>query len=318
MTGKSAGLQTGEFADFGTFDELFDAYKRQAEYALGDLPQSQVIEYQIERENACYLFVSALFGDCVEKGKSIVDGGACYLGGTSESFGIVNAGDSLAAIKRLVYERKLFTQEQVLAMLDANFEGYEKEWKLFLDAPKYGNDDDFVDDIVRQVSDHACKVAIEAGRKAGMDFFLIVNINNFWNVISGRRTAASADGRRSGEPLANGNTPTAGRDKKGVTAFLNSIAKIDPTLHAGYVHNMKFTRQMFTEDRAKLKFLLDGYFAKGGTQAMITVVNRGDLEQAMIEPDRYRNLIVRVGGFSARFVELERDVQRDILNRTLY
>lgn len=138
------------------------------------------------------------------------------------------------------------------------------------------------------------------------------------HVDHGKSVAASADGRESGAPLANGNTPTAGNDKSGVTAFLNSIVKVDPTVHAGYVHNMKFSKRMFKEERANLEFLLDTYFRNGGQQAMLTVLDRGDLERAMKEPEKYSNLIVRVGGFCARFAELERDLQIDILNRTLY
>jgi pyruvate-formate lyase len=151
-----------------------------------------------------------------------------------------------------------------------------------------------------------------------LDYYLIVNINNYANVSFGKVTAASADGRRAGEPLANGNTPTAGRDQKGVTAFLNSIVKPDPSLHAGYVHNMKFNKRMFREERPKLEALLRTYCANGGTQAMITVLSREDLENALREPEKYRNLMVRVGGFSARFVELSPEVQHDLINRTLY
>jgi pyruvate-formate lyase len=187
-----------------------------------------------------------------------------------------------------------------------------------LDAPKYGNDDEGADAMLCAVSDHVCRYCMEKARGMGYGYFLAVNINNFGSVHEGKRAAASADGRGKGEPLANGSTPTAGRDINGVTAFLNSISKPDPSCHAGYVHNMKFSRRMFREDRKRLEALMDAYFQSGGTQAMITVVDRGDLENAMREPERYANLIVRVGGFSARFVELERDVQLDILNRTLY
>jgi pyruvate-formate lyase len=162
------------------------------------------------------------------------------------------------------------------------------------------------------------KACIEAGKKPGLHHFLVVNINNEGNVSYGRQTGASADGRKSGEPLANGNGPTAGRDTKGPTAFLNSIVKIDPSLHAGYVHNMKFSKEMFNANRPVIETLLSVYFDSGGTQAMITVLNRGDLEKAMEEPEKYKDLIVRVGGFSARFVTLNRDVQLDILKRTHY
>ena len=265
-----------------------------------------------------FLYASLLYDHCLERGLSLIKGGARYRGGVIETFGMVNAADSLAAIKDLVYDRKVLTAERLLAALDANFEGYERERMLLLESPKYGNDIDQVDALVQAVSDHASRYTHSQAPHAGLDYYLIVNINNYANVYEGKRTAASADGRLSGEPLANGNTPTAGRDINGVTAFLNSISKIDPSYHAGYVHNMKFSPQMFHESRPKTEALLNTYFAKGGTQAMLTVVGRGDLEAALREPEKYRNLIVRVGGFSARFVELAPEVQADLLARTLY
>lgn len=315
---ETIGLQTGEADDYKTFDELFAAYKKQVEYFTESLAARHKFEYVAERRLASYLYVSALFDNCIEEGVSVVDEGERYLGGIMESFGNTNTGDSLAAIKKLVYDEKAFTLKELVHMLDVNFEGYEKERKLLLDVPKYGNDDDKTDAIVAEVNAHIGKACMEAGKRAGLHHFLVVNINNEGNVMYGRYIDASADGRKHGAPLANGNTPTAGMDKKGITAFLNSITKIDPNLHAGYVHNIKCTRQLVTKERAKFEALLRAYFANGGTQAMITALNRGDLENAMKEPEKYSNLIVRVGGFSARFVTLARDLQQDILNRTLY
>jgi pyruvate-formate lyase len=134
----------------------------------------------------------------------------------------------------------------------------------------------------------------------------------------GHSTAASADGRLSGTHMNNGNAPSGGSDKEGVTAMLNSIVKPSTAIHAGAVQNMKFSRDMFYEKRDIINVTLKTYFEKGGAQAMITVVNRGDLENALIEPEKYKHIFVRVGGFTARFVELSRDVQQDILSRTLY
>ncbi len=134
----------------------------------------------------------------------------------------------------------------------------------------------------------------------------------------GAETGATPDGRLAGTPTANGNGPTAGNDTCGVTAFLNSIVKPDATIQAGYVHNMKFSKRMLKENRPKFEALLDAYFASGGTQAMITVVGREDLENAMREPQNYRNLMVRVGGFCAKFVDLDRALQQDIVRRTFY
>jgi len=126
------------------------------------------------------------------------------------------------------------------------------------------------------------------------------------------------DGRRAGEPLANGNNPSQGMDRNGATAFLNSLVKLDPAIHAGAVQNMKFSRSLFTHHRPAVDALLGTYFDKGGTQAMITVVDRAELEAAMREPEKWGHLMVRVGGFSARFVDLPREAQLDVLRRTLY
>jgi pyruvate-formate lyase len=317
LTGEELGLALGDFSSFKTFDDLYAAYKKQIEHHLFYLAQRHALEYKAENESAAFLFISMLYDDCIQKGLSIVDRGPVYTGGIVETFGMVNTADSLAAIKKLVYEEKQMTQEQMLAALKADFEGYEREHRLMKTAPKYGNDNDYVDEIMQDVSLHVATACQALGDRVGLDYFLVVNINNFANVSFGSATAASADGRKAGSPYANGNTPTAGNDTKGVTAFMNSIVKPDPSVHAGYVHNMKFSKQMFTKERVKLEALLNTYFAKGGTQAMITVVSRGDLENAMREPEKYRNLIVRVGGFSARFVELNRQVQIDIINRTL-
>ncbi len=151
----------------------------------------------------------------------------------------------------------------------------------------------------------------------GLDSYLVVLINNHANSVLGRHTGASADGRRAGEPMSNANNPTSGNDRSGVTAFLRSLVKLDPTIHAGAVQNMKFGKEMFGPRRAQMEALLGTYFDTGGAQAMITVVGRDDLEAAMREPEKWGHLMVRVGGFSARFVELSPTVQREILERTL-
>ena len=118
--------------------------------------------------------------------------------------------------------------------------------------------------------------------------------------------------------MANANTPAGGNDKKGITALINSIVKPSPAIHAGSVQNFRFGRDIFLNDRAKLELIMKTYFKKGGNQAMLTVINRGDLEKAMQEPEKYRNIFVRVGGFSARFVDLPKDVQRELLSRNTY
>ncbi|HEY0867132.1 MAG TPA: pyruvate formate lyase family protein [Fimbriimonas sp.] len=318
LTGRQVGLDLGPIEAFESFDDLWRAYQRQVEHFVEALADRHRLEYRAEAESAAFLFTSMLFDDCIARGRSVVDGGIRYRGGLIETFAIVNTADSLAAIKKVVYEDRSATLADVVSALDRNFEGSSRIERLLKNAPKYGNDDDRVDGLVQAVSDHVARHTYEQADRIGFHYFLVVNINNHMNVGIGKITSASADGRRCGEPLANGNTPTAGNDTSGVTAFLNSIAKPDPSFHAGYTHNMKFSRRMFREERPKLEALLGTYFECGGTQAMITVLDRGDLEAALKDPEKHRNLIVRVGGFSARFVELPPEVQADLIHRTLY
>ncbi len=303
---------------FSTFDELWSACARQLEYYIEKLAERHRLEVDTEAEQAAFLYCSMLYDDCIARGKSLLGGGARYRGGLIETYGMVNAADSLTAIKRLVYDRQLLSLEQLVAALDADFEGYERERRLMLACPKFGNDDPEADDMLCRVSDHVARATMQQAERVGLDYFLIVNINNYANVTLGGQTIASAEGRKAGKPLANGNTPTAGNDTQGVTAMLNSLTKADPSVHAGYTQNMKFSKSMFREQLPKVEALLQTYFENGGAQAMITVVGRGDLENALRDPDSHRNLIVRVGGFSARFVELAPEIQQDLLMRTLY
>ncbi len=317
-TAKPTGLETGDFTTFATFEHVWEAYTRQVEYHMAQVARAHAVEYEIERTTASFLLCSLLYDECMERGRSLVDGGARYRGAVVESMALVNAADCLSAIRQLVYEQKRFSPGQLLAMLEADWQGYERERQLFLNAPKYGNDDAEADQMLCRVSEHACRAAIEQAKRVGFDYNLLVCINNFAHMTIGSQTGATPDGRAAGQPIANGNGPTAGFDRSGVTAFLNSIVKPDPRMHAGYVHNMKFSKRMFRRSRPKLRALLNAYFASGGTQAMITCVGREDLENAMREPEDYRNLMVRVGGFCARFVDLAEELQHDIIKRTFY
>jgi len=318
MTGKRIGLKTGELSTFETFEDLWKAYMTQAEHAIKVMAEQEELEYKVVGKEAPYLFTSMLYDGCLERGKGIFEGGIPYLGGTLETYGNTNTADSLLAIKELVYRQKKLSLEELVTILDQDFVGYEQVRRDLLNVPKYGNDDEFADEMAQHLHKAICSKIREQNQKTTLHSYLVVIINNQANTLLGRWTSASADGRRSGTPLANGNTPSGGNDKKGMTALLNSLAKLNPSIHAGAVQNLKCSRDLFTEHREQLKVLLDTYFAKGGTQAMITVVSRDELEQAMLTPEKYGHIFVRVGGFSARFVELSRDVQLEILSRTLY
>lgn len=315
---KNLGTQTPHTCELDSFDKLWDAYTAQIQYHVEALAEQQKIEYDVTGQEARFFLMSMLYDDCIERGRGVFSGGVRYLGGTLETYGNNNVADSLLALKQLVYEEKRYTLEQVIAACDADFVGYEQLHKDLLSIPKYGNDNPLADTMAQKVHDHICHTVRNQAARVGLHSYLVVIINNWANALFGTFTAASPEGRHMGESLANGNNPTPGRDKNGVTAFLNSLAKLNPCIHAGAVQNMKFSKNMFARNRAKLEAMLKTYFQRGGTQAMLTVVNAQDLENAMREPSKWGHLMVRVGGFSSRFIDLPQAAQMDVLNRTLH
>jgi pyruvate-formate lyase len=312
------GLKLGSLQDFETFEQLQTAFAKQIEYQLELLAEAQDNIYRITGRHAAYPYLSMLYADCLESGRPLLAGGVRYRGGTVETFGNITAGDSLLAIKELVFEQKRIAPEELLAALDADFVGYEHIRQMLKNVPKFGNDDPEVDQMALWLNEIVCRAAMKQKHKTNLDSFLVVIINNGDNVTLGKGTAATPDGRKATAPLSNGNQPTAGADTNGPTALLNSMAKLDAALHAGTTQAIKLSRRMFNENRPVLNALLKGYFANGGPQLMITVTDRDELEKALQNPEEYANLIVRVGGYSERFVLLPRDVQQDVLARTLY
>ncbi len=317
-TGEKMGIPGFEDLNINSFEELWEAYTRQVEYHVNQLAKQEELEYQKAAEIAPHLMFSLLFDDCIERGKPIFDGGVRYMGGTLETYGNTNTADSFSAIKKLVFEENRFTLNEMISMLDANFQGFGTEHKWMLEAPKYGNDDEYADEMILKIDNHIFTTTRNQRLKTGLHSYLVVNINNNANTIMGGYTAASADGRKAFSYMANANTPTGGMDKNGITAMMNSIVKPDAGLHAGMVQNMKFSKRIFNEQRELVDAVLKTYFQKGGTQCMISVMGREDLELALKEPEKYANLIVRVGGYSAKWVELPSDIQAEILSRTMY
>ncbi|MBL7111695.1 MAG: pyruvate formate-lyase [Bacteroidales bacterium] len=317
LTGEKTGIDNIP-DEFDSFDELLGVYERQVKYYIELLALQEEIEYQVAGGIAPFLFFSILYDDCIERGKGMFSGGVRYLGGTLEIYGYTSAADSLSAIRKLVFEEQKMDLKKLVEILDADFNGYSRERLEMLNAPKYGNDLEEADQMATYLHDFVCNHTRDQRNNTNLHSYLVVNINNDANTTLGKFTAASADGRKAFTSMSNGNSPGMGRDSSGPTALLNSLAKPDPTIHAGAVQNMKFSKELFNKYREHLDALLNSYFIQGGTQAMITVVGKDDLENAMKEPEKYSHLIVRVGGFSARFVELSKEVQMEILNRTLY
>lgn len=315
---QEMGLKLGHFRDFKTFDELLEAYKRNTEYFTEIAARHQRLVYDVISERSCMLSMSLLMNDCVAKAMPAIDGGIRYLAGTYETYGNVTTADSLVAIRQLVYEQKRFTQDEMVAMLDANFEGYEAERKLMLACPKFGNDDAIADEMAKIVNDHIFETTAAQAKKNNLASYLVVMINNSANTVLGERTMATADGRPAWTYLSNGNNPMSGMDKAGLTAMLHSLSSTSMEMTAGTTQNIKLSKDLFTKQRDKLDLLLDTIFDMGILSLNVSVLSRNDLEDAMVHPEKYQNLFVRVGGFSQRFILLSPEVQRDVLNRTLY
>lgn len=312
------GEQTGKLEQFETFEQLYQAMLTQLKKPVEYLADHKRMNYTIAGQEAPYLHLSLLMNDCVEKGLPLLEGGVRYLNAASEVFGIISCADSLTAIKKLVFEDKKFTLRQLVAILDADYEGFVEERKLLLNTPKYGNDNEEADTMAVKVFNDIADMTIKAGEKAGIHKYAIVSVNNSMSAEWGSYCVASACGRRKSAAMSNANAPSLGADKNGITALLNSMSKFDATKHVGVINNIRFTKELFVNSMDKIEMLLKTFYENGGVQNNITVIGKEDLENALKEPEKYQNLIVRIGGFSARFVALSPVIQREIIERTTY
>jgi Pyruvate-formate lyase len=315
---KYFGPVTKPFDQCSSFEEFYQEYKKHLNYYVNAEAKFETYLYQKTGGLHAFMYVTMLYDKCCERGKAVFNEGCASLNGTLELYGLVNAADSLIAIKKLVFEDKKLTAKQMLTILDSNFSGYERERKMMIDCPKYGNDDSYADFMVIDLHKYICKEISLQAPKVGLDTNLAVIINNSQNTTLARWVGASADGRKSGTSMANGNNPSPGADKNGITAMINSILKLPHDNNAGMVQNIRLSREIFTSEREKVYYFIKNYFERGGAQAMISVVGKHDLDNAMKNPDEYRDLIVRVGGFSARFVDLPKDVQKEVFERVTY
>ena len=268
-------------------------------------------------ENYTCPYLSCFCKDCIGRGLDINMGGALYP--SAHGVGLMGVGtlsDSLAAIEKVVYIDKEATLEEVATAMKANFVGYDELKEKLIAAPKYGNNDDFVDKyavwFTKFLAEEFAKYRTPDG--GGIGTCLAANISN---IHAGKMIGATPDGRLAEEPLSDAGSPTYGRDTKGATSTILSVSKPDYTLCIGMVLNQKYSPSMFEDGkREKLLQLIKVFFARGGQEIQINATSTDVLRDAMEHPENYQSLVVRVSGFSAFYVTLIRDVQEDILRRT--
>lgn len=315
-SGDLVGIETGEPEKLLTFEALLEALFRQLDARLRLEARLHAHQRAVTAREAAFVLPSLLMRDCLARGQGIFHGGVRYFGANIEGFGLINTINSLAVIKKLVYEEKRFTLPELVHILDVNFEGYEEERKLFLSVDKFGNNKAWVDDLKLPIEEFINRTADRYGRECGFHYCTVANVNP-GGITIGPATAASADGRPCGTPFALANSPMPGTDTSGITAMLLSTAKAKAE-NGGYVTNMNVSRGLIASDPKKFSELLKRYFELGGLQLNINCYSKDDMKNALKEPEKYQNLIVRVSGYSARFIDLDPITQKYLMERTLF
>ncbi len=317
-TGRRLGLETGDPRRFETFEELFAAFRRQLNHFVDIKIRGNAV---IERLYARYMpapFLSLLIDDCIARGKDYHDGGARYNTSYIQGVGLGTITDALTAIKYHVFDQKTLTMEELLAVLRDDFQGHERVRQMLLNrTPKYGNDDDYADSVMVQVF-NAYFDAIDGRPNTRGGTYHINLLPTTCHVYFGSVTGATPDGRMAWTPLSEGISPVQGADRRGPTAVLRSVAKMDHVRTGGTLLNQKFTPQLLKDEAGLdgLVRLIRTYFKLDGHHIQFNVVDAATLRAAQEHPEQYRDLIVRVAGYSDYFCDLSRALQDEIIART--
>jgi len=317
-TGRRIGLETGDPTQFETFDELFAAYEKQLNHFVGIKVRGNQV---IERLYANYIpapFLSLLIDDCIATGKDYHDGGARYNTTYIQGVGLGTMADAMTAIKYHVFDERTLTMEELLAALRDDFAGHERVRQMLLNrTPKYGNDDDYADSVMVDVFE-AYFDAVDGRKNTRGGTYHINLLPTTVHVYFGSVIGATPDGRGARQPLSEGVSPVQGADRHGPTAVIKSVARMDHVRTGGTLLNQKFTPQLLEDDDGLDKFvqLIRTYFRLDGHHIQFNVVDAATLRAAQEHPEQYRNLIVRVAGYSDYFCDLTRTLQDEIISRT--
>ncbi len=317
-TNIQLGPHTGNPVDFKSYDEFFEAYKKQVRYFMDiKLAGNNIIE-RVFMKNMPVPFLSILIDDCIARGKDYMCGGARYNSTYIQGVGLGSMTDMLTAIKYQVFDKKNITMQTLLDALAADFKGYEKlQYDLVYNTPKYGNDDDYADEQEVQVFNMYYDAINGHKSPRGADYRVNM-LPTTCHVYFGSVTGATPDGRNAWKVLSEGISPVQGADTNGPTAVIRSAAKIDHIKTGGTLLNQKFTPSLLQTEEGCMNVvhLIRSYFRMDGHHIQFNVVNADTLRDAQKHPENYRDLIVRVAGYSDYFNDLGEDLQNEIINRT--
>lgn len=319
LNNRKEGIDTGDIEAFKTYEEFEAAVKEQIAYIIRQSAIGTVVSQRVHRDVAPKPLMSIMVEGCMESGKDVMEGGAMVNSGPGIVFsGLATYADSMAAIKKLVFDDRKYTLTQMRDALNANFEGFQSIHTDCVNAPKYGNDDPYADNICRDIvnwTEDECQKYDMLYAKFSHGTLSISN-----NTPIGALTAATANGRKAWTPLSDGISPTQGDDKLGPTAIIKSVSKMgNEDMTIGMVHNFKLLKGILEtpEGENGLITLLRTASILGNGEMQFSYVDNEVLKKAQVEPDKYRDLIIRVAGYSAYFVELCKEVQDEIISRTM-
>ncbi len=317
-TGQQLGLSTGDPLTFTSFDDLLAAFEKQLRYFIDIKLRGNSV---IERLYATYMpapFLSLLVDDCIATGKDYHDGGARYNTSYVQGVGLGTITDALTALKYHVFDQCTLSMETMLSALDGNFKGQERTRQLLINrTPRYGNDDDYADSVMTTVFDLYFNAIDGRPNTKGGEYHINL-LPTTVHVYFGSVIGATPDGRRAGEPLSEGISPVQGADRCGPTAVVKSAAKMDHLRTGGTLLNQKFTPQLLKDEAGLdgLVQLVRTYFKFDGHHIQFNVVDAATLRAAQKNPEQYRDLIVRVAGYSDYFCDLGQSLQDEIIART--
>jgi formate C-acetyltransferase len=316
LTGKQIGLKTGNAAQFGSFEDVVNAYKKQLQYFIDIKVEGNNV---IERLYANYMpamTLSVLTNDCIKKGRNYHDGGTRYNTSYIQGVGLGTLTDALAAIKYHIYDHQTLPMEQLLSAMKNNFAQDAALQAKLKQSPRFGNDDEYADDLAKEVFNIYFDVLNGRPNTRGGKYRINL-LPTTVHIYFGQMTGALPNGRPAGVPVSDGISPSHGADDHGPTAVIKSAAKIDHARTGGTLLNMKFAPQTLDNDGLeKLLHLVRSYFRLDGHHIQFNVVTAQMLREAQKNPAEYKNLIVRVAGYSDYFNDIGPDLQNEIIART--
>ena len=321
LRGKNLGVKSGDAPSFDSIEAVLAAFEKQVAHAVEKMAQAMHYCDRAHAELKPTPFISSCIDDCIERGADVTWGGARYNFTGPQAVGLADVADSLAAVKTLVFGRKKISMAELLAAVRGNFRNAEPLRRMLISkAPKFGNGDPEVDELARKAAEIYCRqVSRHKNFRAGAFRPGIYSMSG--HIVFGALTGALPSGRGAGEPLAAGLSPCRGRETRGPTAVMSSVASVDGTkVSNGYVLNMSFHPHLLAGEDALRKFadLLRAYFKLGGLHVQYNVIDAESLREAQQFPEKWPGLVVRVAGYSALWSELDRATQNDIICRTMH